>query len=249
MPRLECALPSDPALEMAHLTNSSVARVVIVEDDVHTLAHLRAAIDGESDFALVAAFDRALPAIDWLKANPADVLLTDLGLPDGSGIDVIRACVAHQKACDIMVITMFGDERNILASIEAGAVGYILKDAERLDIGRAMQDLRAGGSPMTPLIARKVLTRARLNESPSAEPADSRADIAKVTLTNREASILNLIARGYTYEETARLLAVSLSTVQTHIKSIYGKLAVNSRGEAVFEAHKLGLLQDGMFKT
>lgn len=242
-----CPAP-DATTEMAQPTHQSAARVVIVEDDSHTLSHLKAAINGEGDFTLAAAFEKALPAIAWLKANPADVLLTDLGLPDGTGIDVIRACVAHQKACDIMVITMFGDERNILASIEAGAVGYILKDAERLDIGRAMQDLRAGGSPMTPLIARKVLTRARLNETSTPEPAGSRAGCAMMALTNKEASILNLIARGYTYEEAARLLEVSLSTVQTHIKSIYGKLAVNSRSEAVFEAHKLGLLQDGIFK-
>lgn len=234
---------------MAQSIHRRAARVVIVEDDSHTLSHLRAAIQGESEFTLVAAFDKALPAIAWLEANTADILLTDLGLPDGSGIDVIRACVAHNKACDIMVITMFGDERNILASIEAGAVGYILKDVESLDIKRAMQDLRAGGSPMTPLIARKVLTRARLNDAPVAEAGDSRADLAKVTLTNKETSLLNLIARGYTYEESGRVLGVSLSTVQTHIKSIYGKLAVNSRSEAVFEAHKLGLLQGGVFRN
>lgn len=233
---------------MVRKPDNSTARVVIVEDDIHALSHLRKAIDGESDFTLVAAFDKALPAIEWLKANPADVLLTDLGLPDGSGIDVIRSCVAHQKACDIMVITMFGDERNILASIEAGAVGYILKDAESLDIGRAMHDLRAGGSPMTPLIARKVLTRARANESSAPELTSSHNLPGMVALTNKEADILNLIARGYTYDEAARLLSVSLSTVQTHIKSIYGKLAVNSRSEAVFEAHKLGLLQSGVFK-
>lgn len=230
-------------------SRNAVANVVIVEDDVHTLAHLREAIEGESNFRVVAAFDKALPAIAWLKANAADVLLTDLGLPDGSGIEVIRACVASQKACDIMVITMFGDERNILASIEAGAVGYILKDAESLNIGRAMQDLRAGGSPMTPLIARKVLTRARLNDAAAPAPASTSETMGQVALTNKETSILNLIARGYTYDEVARLLSVSLSTVQTHIKSIYGKLAVNSRSEAVFEAHKLGLLQDSVFKN
>ena len=234
---------------MAQSIHRPAARVVIVEDDFHTLSHLRTAIESESEFTLVAAFDKALPAIAWLKSNPADVLLTDLGLPDGSGIDVIRACVAYNKGCDIMVITMFGDERNILASIEAGAVGYILKDVESLDIKRAMQDLRAGGSPMTPLIARKVLTRARLNDAPAAPVEHSRSALAQVTLTSKETSLLNLIARGYTYEETARLLGVSLSTVQTHIKSIYGKLAVNSRSEAVFEAHKLGLLQGGMFKS
>ena len=100
---------------------------------------------------------------------------------------------------------------------------------------------------MTPLIARKVLTRARLNESAAAGPQSNAHLPGQVTLTNREAEILNLIARGYTYEEVSKLLSVSLSTVQTHIKSTYGKLAVKSRSEAVYEANKLGLLQSGLF--
>jgi DNA-binding NarL/FixJ family response regulator len=218
-------------------------KVVIVEDDPLARARLCEAIEGEPNLSLAAAFDRARPAIKWLETEDADILLTDLGLPDCSGIEVIRACAARHKDCDIMVITMFGDEKNVLASIEAGAVGYILKDADSLDIGRAVRDLRMGGSPMSPLIARKVLSRARLQESVRAAPDQARAARPEVALTGREKDTLNLIARGYTYEETANLLAVSLSTVQTHVKSIYGKLAVNSRMEAVIEAQKLGLLQ------
>lgn len=220
------------------------ARVVVVEDDVRTLDHLCEAINAEDDFVLAASFSRAQPAIAWLEANLADVLLTDLGLPDGSGIDVIRRCRATQIDCDILVMTMFGDEKNVLCSIEAGAAGYILKDADHVDVGRAMRDLRAGGSPMSPLIARKVLTRALENKAP-ASPQSGAA--ANVMLTNRETDTLNLIARGYTYEETAHLLSVSLSTVQTHVKAIYGKLAVNSRTEAIFEAHKMGLLKANVF--
>lgn len=227
---------------MTSISPHRPARVVVVEDDLGTLDRLCAAINAEDDFQLAASFNRAQPAIAWLAANLADVLLTDLGLPDGSGIDVIRRCSATQISCDILVITMFGDEKNVLSCIEAGAAGYILKDADHVDVGRAMRDLRAGGSPMSPLIARKVLTRALQNEA----PAGPRSG-AKVTLTNRETDTLNLIARGYTYEETAQLLSVSLSTVQTHVKAIYGKLAVNSRTEAVFEAHKMGLLKANVF--
>jgi len=221
-------------------------RVVVVEDDPRALSHLCNAIAGEPGFVLAASFDSGLPAISWLRSNPVDVLLTDLGLPDVSGIDVIRTCVNHQAQCDIMVITMFGDEKNVLTSIESGAMGYILKGTDDMDVGRAMRDLRAGGSPMTPLIARKVLTRARRKDAPGAA-YEGNPQAAQVLLTNREAEILNLIARGYTYEEVAKLLAVSLSTVQTHIKSTYGKLAVKSRSEAVYEANKLGLLQSGLF--
>ncbi|MGB6054907.1 MAG: response regulator transcription factor [Burkholderiaceae bacterium] len=223
----------------------SPAAVVVVEDDPRTRTHLCAALDGQPGFRLAACFGRAQPAIAWLDANPTDVLLTDLGLPDGSGIDVIHACAARHPRCDIMVITMFGDEKNVLSSIEAGASGYLLKDADQLDVVRAITELRAGGSPMSPLIARKVLLRARV-KAPlpgDAAPSDA-ADL--MGLTRREAQTLDLIARGYTYGEVAQLLAVSVGTVQTHIKSIYGKLAVHSRSEAVFEAHKLGLLQSGL---
>jgi DNA-binding NarL/FixJ family response regulator len=222
-------------------------RVVVVEDDARTMSRLCAAIEAEPGFALAASFDSGRPAIEWLGSHQADVLLTDLGLPDVSGIEVIRACAACQARCDIMVITMFGDEKNVLSSIESGAMGYILKGTDDLDVGRAMRDLRAGGSPMTPLIARKVLTRARLNETASPEAEHGAPQPGRVALTNRETEILNLIARGYTYDEVAKLLSVSLSTVQTHIKSTYGKLAVKSRGEAVYEANKLGLLQSGLF--
>jgi DNA-binding NarL/FixJ family response regulator len=224
-------------------TPAPPAHVVIVEDDARTRALLAAAIGAAAGYALAGAFATCAEALAWLDGGQRpDVLLTDLGLPDGSGIDVIRACAARWPGCSILVISMFGDDRNVLAAIEAGAGGYILKDSAEFDVARALGDLRNGGAPMSPLIARKVLDRAagRHAPAPAAEPA--------VALTRREADTLDLIARGYTYEETAHLLAVSLSTVQTHIRAIYRKLCVNSRSEAVFEANKLGLLQDGLLK-
>lgn len=223
--------------------------VVVVEDDRRASSRLCDAIAAQQDMHLAAAFYEAAPAIAWLLAgNRVDVLLTDLGLPDGSGIDVIKACVKMQPGCDIMVVTMFGDDRNVLASIEAGATGYLLKDADHLDVMQAMRDLRAGGSPMSPLIARKVLKRALLGGAAHGGPgAPEEKGGIKVVLTAREADTLNLIARGYTYSETAQQLTVSLSTVQTYIRNIYGKLSVSSRSHAVLEAHRLGLLQDDMF--
>lgn len=232
---------------MTQIRSTSTIRVVIVEDDDHTRENLCAAVEASEGYTLAAAFDRAHPAIVWLGVNHVDILLTDLGLPDGSGLDVIRVCVARWPGCDIMVITMFGDEKNVLSSIEAGATGYLLKDGNHLDVNRALQDLRNGGSPMSPLIARKVLARARMHiNRPVIIPKQTKKLEHSVTLTKREAETLDLIARGYTYEEITRLLSVSLSTVQTHIRAIYGKLAVNSRSEAVFEAHKMGLLQSGL---
>lgn len=217
--------------------------VLIVEDDRVTRKLLCLAIESEPRLKLVAAFDAVQPALEWLEGESPDVLMTDLGLPDGSGIDIIHACADRYPRTDIMVVTMSSDEANVLACIEAGASGYVLKDAGKLDIARAVLDLRAGGAPMSPTIARMVLAKVRTGRKSAAAPTAQNA--ADANLTRREASILDLIAQGESYGEVAKQLSVSVGTVQTHIKNIYGKLAVHSRGEAVFEAHRRGLLQLG----
>ena len=142
-----------------------------------------------------------------------------------------------------MVVTMSSDEANVLACIEAGASGYVLKDAGKMNIARAVLDLHAGGAPMSPAIARMVLAKVRDGKKAPATQSTQSGD--ETNLTKREAAILDLIAQGESYGEVARMLSVSVGTVQTHIKNIYGKLSVHSRGEAVFEAHRRGLLQLG----
>ncbi|MGA0572013.1 response regulator [Variovorax sp. VNK109] len=232
-------LPSDPVLS-----------VVVIEDDAFLRETLCKAIAAQPGMRVAAAFGAVGPAIEWLAGHAPDVLLTDLGLPDGSGIDAIRACVRQHPDCDILVISLFGDETNVLAAIDAGAMGYILKDAEDLDVARFIADLRQGGSPMSPMVARKLLTR--VQQPPRGMPPPARSTgpdtvaVAASGLTARELEALDLIARGYTYREIAALLALSVGTVQTHIKHIYAKLSVHTRGEAVFEAHKLGILQSGL---
>lgn len=218
---------------------------MIVEDDAVTRRALSLAIESSPELQLVAALEAVKPAIEWLATGDIDVLLTDLGLPDGTGIDVIRACVRHLPKCDIMVITMSSDEDNVLACIEAGATGYVLKDAGRLDVVRSVLELRAGGSPISPIIARKVLARARAQDATPdpVKPEEAGESFNTVSLTKREAAILDLIARGDSYGDVAKMLSLSVGTVQTHIKNIYDKLSVHSRGEAVYEAHRRGLLQ------
>lgn len=221
--------------------------VVIVEDDAVTRRVFSAAIQSEPALHLVGAFDSVATALEWLESTPVDLLLTDLALPDGSGIDVIRACIGYWPQCGIMVITMSSDEDSVLACIEAGAAGYVLKEAGRVDIVRALMDLHSGGSPISPIIARKMLSRMR----EAMPPASLRAvdDGERVMLTRREDTILHLIARGDSYSDMARALGVSLATIQTHAKNIYVKLAVHSRGEAVFEAQRRGLVQMGMLRA
>ncbi|UDM52497.1 response regulator transcription factor [Cupriavidus sp. MP-37] len=225
---------------------ASTTRVLIVEDDPLALRRLVQAVDlHAAEAAASGCAATVAEALAWLARHQPDVLLCDLGLPDGSGIDVIRATRERYPACDCMVVTVFGDDQHVLASIEAGAIGYLLKDETTDRIAASIGELRAGGSPMSPLIARQVVNRLR-GAPPEATPPNGTGagtGAGAVALSVRENEILDLISRGYTYAETARYLGLSVHTVQSHIKNIYGKLAVRSRGEAVFEAAKLGLLK------
>lgn len=223
---------------------ASTTRVLIVEDDPLALRRLVQAVDlHAADAAVSGCVASVAEALAWLAQHQPDVLLCDLGLPDGSGIDVIRNARERYPACDCMVVTVFGDDQHVLASIEAGAIGYLLKDETTDRIAASIGELRAGGSPMSPLIARQVVNRLRGAPAEAAAREAADAGAGAVVLSVRENEILDLISRGYTYAETARYLGLSVHTVQSHIKNIYGKLAVRSRGEAVFEAAKLGLLK------
>ncbi|WP_151632860.1 response regulator [Noviherbaspirillum aerium] len=226
---------------MLEETSRDPIGVMIVEDDAVTRKALSLAIESEPRLKLLAALESVKAAMTWLDANVPQVLMTDLGLPDGSGLEVIHACTSRHPQTDIMVVTMSSDEANVLACIEAGASGYVLKDAGKTDIARAVLDLRSGGAPMSPTIARMVLAKVRDGK----RPVTAKEQDPATSLTKRESAILDLIAQGESYGEVAKLLSVSVGTVQTHIKNIYGKLAVHSRGEAVFEAHRRGLLQIG----
>lgn len=228
---------------MLQETSREPVGVLIVEDDAVTRKSLCLAIESDPGLKLLEAFDSMKPALSWLESASPDVLMTDLGLPDGSGLDIIHACARRYPNTDIMVVTVSSDEANVLACIEAGASGYVLKDAGKMDIARAVLDLRAGGAPMSPAIARMVLAKVRDGKKPAETQASTGVDTT--SLTRREAAILDLIAQGESYGDVARTLSVSVGTVQTHIKNIYGKLAVHSRGEAVYEAHRRGLLQLG----
>lgn len=166
-----------------------------------------------------------------------DVLLVDLALPDGSGLDLIT--LAHQKlTCKILVISVFGDVRNVVRAIECGADGYLLKGADTLEVASAIRTVLAGGAPISPAVAGHILSRVRGNLA-RAEKEPKPA----VTLTPKEVVILERLAKGLSFKEVARLEDISHHTVGDHVKAIYRKLAVNSRSEAVFEAVQAGLIR------
>ncbi|HEY7643126.1 MAG TPA: response regulator transcription factor [Steroidobacteraceae bacterium] len=210
--------------------------LVVVEDDPAFQALFRGVLQNSQGIELLGIFENGATALKALRRCKPDVLLVDLGLPDMSGLEVIRACVALHPDCEIMVITVFGDEQHILQSIESGATGYLLKDALPEDLVAQIHTLREGGSPISPVIARQLLSRY------SAPRADVPAEVAQ--LSERERDVLRLVAKGYTFPEVARLFGISPHSVMTYVKRTYRKLQVSSKTEAVYEARKLGLLRD-----
>lgn len=214
-------------------TRTEPVTIALVEDDDEARKRLVASICSDPSLRLVGEYRTGGQALAGLERGTPDVFLVDLGLPDMPGLEVVRRISTLHPACDILVVTIFGDEESVIGALEAGARGYLLKGALEHDIAEDIRHLRSGGSPLSPVIARQVLKRL-VPEKP-ALPAEAQ-------LTRREAEILNAIARGFTYAETANLLHLSVQTVHTHLKNIYKKLAVHSKTEAVFEADRRRLL-------
>jgi DNA-binding NarL/FixJ family response regulator len=212
--------------------------VMIVEDDPVFLNHFCGIVASHPDLELFAAVPSGAAARESLARAAPDVLLVDLGLPDVSGIQIIRETALRHPQTDIMVVTVFADEAHVLSSIEAGATGYLLKDSLPEEFVELIRQLRAGGSPISPVIARQLLRRLRPGHGPVSLDAQDRQK-----LSVRESEILSLIAKGFTFAELAKLLDISPHTVTTYVKKIYQKLAVHSRGEAVYEASRRGLIQ------
>ena len=234
----------------------AMIRVLLVEDEPVFAERFAAIVRSDAEFELIGVAPNCAAARAILAHTAPDILLADLGLPDGSGIDIIRETAQRYPQCDIMVVTVFGDEDHVLASIEAGAAGYVLKDSIPEEFLGLLRQLRAGGSPITPVIARKLLSRFKSPASTgspgaSAPSGTSIASTAAVVpkpavpniLSPRETEVLTYIAKGFSFNEIAELLGMSAHTVTTHVKRIYQKLAVHSRGEAVYEATQMGLLR------
>jgi len=175
-------------------------------------------------------------ALAWLAGHEADFALVDLGLPDGSGLEVIRELVARHRNCEVLVLSIFGEEGNVLAAIAAGAGGYLLKDGELGNFGDHLSCLRTGGSPLSPRIARTLI---QLHRTPPSAATAALAEAAPALLSDRELEVLNGIAKGFSYGEVAAFLGVSTNTVRTHIRRLYEKLSVNSRSEAVYEYNRI----------
>lgn len=224
--------------------SSDKTTVLIVEDEPEFRLRFKQIVESEPTLELVGIAANKREAQDLIDQTRFDVLLIDLGLPDGNGTDLIRQVSAKRPDVDIMVVTVFGDEQHVVSAIEAGATGYILKDSTAADVVSCIRLLRAGGSPVSPVVARSVLRAIRNRmggTGASARPGGPMPE--NNPLSARETEILQLLAKGMSFNEIGEILGISPHTVTAHIKKIYRKLAVHSRGEAVYEATQMGLLR------
>ncbi len=212
--------------------------VLLVEDDPVTRARIGRVIEGHPRLRLAGAAGTVAAARAVLERELPEVLLTDLDLPDGTGVELIAWLRARGAATAPMVVSVFGDEQHVVEAIEAGALGYLLKDGDADYIATSILEMLDGGSPISPPIARYLLRRLQA-PAPDAELPAAPGP----RLSPREQEVLNLIAKGFSYAEIAGLLGLTPPTIATHTRGIYRKLDVHSRGEAVYEALQLGLVK------
>lgn len=230
-------------MEEAAPQPSAPIRVFVVEDQTKILKNQLKLLEGVKDIQIVGTALSGEAALEEVaKANP-DVLLLDLGLPRMSGIDVTRALKASSPKIEILIFTVFDEEEKVLEAVQAGASGYLLKGAPTEKIIEAIKEVSAGGTVIQPNLARRLLRHFRVPDVPGdvpAPPPDLEPDLKP--LSDREKEILQLIAKGVSNSEAARLLNLSKATIRTHLEHIYRKLEVTNRVEAVTEGIRKGLI-------
>ncbi|MGE8288031.1 MAG: response regulator [Stenotrophomonas sp.] len=215
-----------------------LSSILIVDDDAASLARLARLVAELLDPQPVRLRTAAnlADARDLLQRESFALALVDMQLPDGTGTDLIAWMQQQATQAQAVIVSAFAEEEAIFAALRAGAVGYLLKDRDDIELRVALRSLQRGGAPIDPMIARRILAFV-----PAATPA-APAPAASVPLSERELGILGLVAQGYGNREIAELLSLSRLTIEAHTRNIYRKLAVGSRTAAVFEARVLGLL-------
>jgi DNA-binding NarL/FixJ family response regulator len=210
--------------------------VGLLEDEPHTRAAIAAKLAPAEGLDLIASVATLAEMHHALQHRQPDVLIVDLELPDGSGLDLIAHAHARWPAMHILVLTVLDDEHKVITAIERGADGYLLKDDSAIALLDAVVEVSEGGSPISPAIARHLVRRLAAH-APDADPTSTA-----IHLSEREREVLQLAAKGYAYGEVARLLGISVTTVASYTRHIYEKLQVDSRSSAVYEATRLGLI-------
>jgi DNA-binding NarL/FixJ family response regulator len=202
-------------------------QVAIFDDNKTFTDNLALLFEGSEDYVLTGVFSNALNVLQKVAKAQPDVIIMDIKMPDVSGIEAVKTIKANYPTIQILMQTVFEDEDKVFASICAGASGYILKGTPPDDMLEAIAEVYAGGSPMSPSIARKVLSFFQTVHQPEPEFYD---------LSKREKEILKHLVDGKSYKMIAETCFISINTVNSHIRKIYDKLHVNSSQEAVAKA-------------
>ncbi|MDO9453791.1 MAG: response regulator transcription factor [Stagnimonas sp.] len=208
--------------------------LLIIEDLPTTLDWLAQAAQAAFPEARLRTAGSVAESLAALAEAPAELLLLDLGLPDGSGMVVLEALRRDHPASRCVVTTIFDDDEHLFAALRLGASGYVLKDQSRDQLTAMLLAMQAGQPPLSPGVARRLLSH--FNLPPVTVPAP-----ANDGLTEREREVLQLVSKGYSVPQAAKAMVISPHTAHTHIKAVYRKLAVASRAEAVLAARHLGL--------
>jgi len=240
------------ARTLNHVSAAHIIEVGVVEDDPACRGLLTHAIMACDDMRLVWQAATLAEARRYL-ARSIDVLLVDIGLPDGTGLELIADIKAHQPECLVMVSTMFGDDNNLLSAISAGALGYLLKDVSATEVVEEIRSLHAGGSPINPMMARKLLSQkpapivaAKCADDARGQNEEDSVEMGRraLGLSHRETEVLQLVARGFILDEVASRIGITRHTARSYVRRIYQKLEVGSRAEAVRVAADSGLLTE-----
>lgn len=206
-------------------------KIIIVEDDPLLLENLTLLLRGEEGITVTGAFRSAEDALKGLKKAAPEVLLTDIGLPGMSGIELIKRAKEDLPELEIIAHTVFEDRDRVFSAIKAGASGYMLKGSSPRELIESIHALHKGGAPMSPKIARKIILELQ-DEATSEE----------FLLTQREKEIVKRVEEGLTYKAIGERLSISIHTVHTHIKNIYEKLQAKDRNDAIFKARQKGII-------
>src|SRR5687768_14149262 len=214
-------------------------KILLLEDLPEIRAWLKALALQVFPQAQVFEAARVHDALALITAERFEVAMIDLGLPDGSGVDVVAALQKAQPEAQSVVVTIHDDDEHLFPALQAGAFGYILKEQPRELITEQLQRISQGEPPLSPSIARRVMAYF----SAKAKPQHNANAMPQVNLTERESEVLLRVAKGYTLPEIGVQLGLSRHTIADYVKQIYRKLNVSSRAEAALEAQRLGLFR------
>jgi DNA-binding NarL/FixJ family response regulator len=213
--------------------------ILLLEDLPEIRAWLRKLVLQVFPGSTISESARVQDAMALVAAVKFDLALVDLGLPDGSGVDVVTRLRDLQPEAQSVVVTIHDDDEHLFPALQAGAFGYILKEQARELITEQLQRISQGEPPLSPSIARRVMA----HFSAKSRPQASNSLLPNVNLTDRESEVLLRVAKGYTLPEIGVQLGLSRHTIADYVKQIYRKLNVSSRAEAALEAQRLGLFR------